>query len=77
MSKIYDIAFRMGVLVNVLLFTVLNVISYKIAENEFIRRQIYWEQSEIKFSGIERFGSWGFPFDWDAKYFVIEGAGAI
>ena len=72
MSKIYTIAFRMGVLFNVLLFTILNVASYKIAviESEKIH-------SEIMFSPCCRF-SWGFPFGWEEKLFdVIEGGGAI
>jgi hypothetical protein len=78
MSKIYNIAFRMGVSLNILLFTMLNVISFKLAENDYIRRRMEWEKSEIKFSGGgPSLGGWGLPFDWNAKYFVIEGAGAI
>jgi len=72
MSKIYDIAFRMGVLFNVLLWTILNIISYAIAENrhfEFIRKYAFG--SDYRFA-------WGFPFKWSEKYFnVIEGAGII
>ncbi len=72
MSKIYDIAFRMGVLFNILLFTILNIVSYKIAEDEVARKQA----EIISFAPCCRI-KWGIPFDWDAKYFVIEGAGAI
>lgn len=77
MSKVYNTAFRMGILFNILLWTTLNVANYKIAEGDFIRRQIESENSQISFGGGVRFGKWGTPFDWDAKYFVIEGAGAI
>jgi len=76
MSKIYDIAFRMGVLFNILLWTILNIIGLVIAQNDFLQRELEWENSEVKFCCVSR-GSWGIPFDWEAKYFVIEGAGAI
>ena len=73
MSKIYDIAFRMGVLFNVVLWTILTLISFKIAQNDYLRR----EHSEIRISCCDDIGSWGIPFNWTEKYFVIEGAGTI
>jgi hypothetical protein len=72
MSKIYDIAFRMGVLFNILLFTILNIISYTVAENrhfEFTRKYAF---------GSDYGFAWGFPFKWSEKYFnVVEGAGTV
>lgn len=67
----------MGVLFNVLLWTILNVISFKSAESKLLQRQIERERPEIKFPCCDHMGSWGVPFDWDAKYLVIEGAGTI
>ena len=77
MSKIYNIAFRMGVLFNILLFTVLNVVSFKSAESEYLQRHIERERSGMQFPCCDNMESGGIPFDWTEKYFVIEGAGAI
>ena len=77
MSKVYNIAFRMGVLFNVLLWTSLNVVSFKSAESEFLQRQIERERSELKFPCCDYMENWGVPFNWTAKYLVIEGAGTI
>ena len=77
MSKVYDIAFRMGVLFNVLLWTILNVLNFKSAENKLVQRQIERERSEIKFPCCDYMGSWGVPFAWDENYGIIGGAGAI
>ena len=55
MSKIYNIAFRMGVLFNVLLFIALNLISFVNAHNRFIEGQ-----NGIRFSGWIDY-TWGFP----------------
>jgi len=62
MSKIYDFAFRMGVLFNIVLFTILNVISLEVNRSEY-------ESSQIKF-GPAGF-SWGFPFDWGERYWIL------
>lgn len=77
MSKVYTIAFRMGVLFNVVLFTALNTISFIAAESEYLQRQIERERSGISFPCCDGIGSWGFPFDWTEKHSIIEGAGAI
>jgi uncharacterized membrane protein YbjE (DUF340 family) len=77
MSKIYDIAFRMGVLFNVLLFTLLNVGSYIIAHNNFVKGEIERESAQINVSWANYGFSWGFPFGWEEKINVIEGAGGI
>jgi hypothetical protein len=67
MSKIYDTAFRMGVLFSIFLFTILNVLSLTVTKKR---------AEEITF-GIGG-SNWGFPFDWEGKFFnVIEGGGAI
>ena len=64
MSKIYTIAFRMGVLFNVLLWTILNVVSLFISRNKFAQ-----ERLEPPFFG--HFGyHWGVPF----QMFRNEGA---
>lgn len=57
MSKIYDIAFRMGVLFNILLWTILNIADFFATRNDFL----YWENRGIKFSHIGDF-DWGIPF---------------
>jgi len=55
MSKVYNITFRMGLLFNILLFTLLNVASRSIARKNYER-----ESLEAPFYG--HFGySWGFP----------------
>ena len=53
MSKIYDIAFRMGVLFNVLLWTLLNLANYIVARNEINRAGLTFADSTH---------SWGVPF---------------
>jgi hypothetical protein len=58
MSKIYDIAFRMGVLFNVLLWTVLNLISFSVAREEIVEKI---ERSRLFFT-IDTELTWGFPF---------------
>ena len=56
MSKIYDIAFRMGVLFNVLLWTILNLTSFMTNRNRF-------EQESLEGPFFGHFGySWGVPF---------------
>ncbi|MEZ5429105.1 MAG: hypothetical protein R2747_22860 [Pyrinomonadaceae bacterium] len=75
MSKLYNNAFKVGVLVNLWLFTALNLYSYYAAYRG------YWEylDSDVKFCpGYSGFSVWGFPFSWNEKYFqVIEGGGGI
>jgi len=56
MSKIYDIAFRMGVLFNILLWTFLNLINFFEARNSFLE----WENA-IGASYLGEF-NWGVPF---------------
>ncbi len=55
MSKIYNNAFKVGFLCNILLFVVLNTVSRNVSYNEYINSGTY--QSH--------FGeySWGFPFE--------------
>ncbi len=48
--KLYNKAFKIGVALNIILFAILNVLSYTAAQGR-----------EIKFSGRV---SWGFPFAW-------------
>lgn len=57
MSKIYDTAFRMGVLFNILLFTVLNLLTFIETRNGYI----FWSNS--RFTAYPDAGwRWGFPF---------------
>jgi hypothetical protein len=57
MSKIYDIPFRMGVLFDIVLFTILNIASFVIARNTF-------EQESLEPPFFGHFGySWGSPFE--------------
>ena len=72
MHKIYNTAFQFGVVFNIFLFTILNIVSFMVARNKYesIDRS-------IMFSPDYGF-SWGFPFIWDETYFkVVEGAGTI
>ncbi len=57
MSKIYNTAFKMGVLFNILLFTLLNIASHII-----VRKNYAQESLEAPFFG--HFGyRWGFPIE--------------
>lgn len=56
-GKIYNIAFRMGVLFNVLLWTILNLKDFINAQNDYL----YWKNREMKWSHIGDF-DWGVPF---------------
>jgi hypothetical protein len=69
MSKIYNIAFRMGVLFNILLFTVLNLMTFFETRKNFIA---------MENSGIRAYPAygwrWGFPFPmFNYDYFFIDG----
>ena len=55
MSKVYDIAFRMGVLFNVLLWTVLNLTAFLNARSDVERVGLTFSDS-ISYS-------WGIPFE--------------
>lgn len=67
MSKVYTIAFRMGVLFNILLWTMLNIISFHIAQSSFVER----ESSLFGFGSYSGF-SWGFPFAMFRNYFFAD-----
>ena len=74
MSKIYDFAFRMGVLFNVVLWTFLNIISYLLKQSDYLRSK----SNGITFSGDYGF-YWGFPFKmflngilWEPYAFVLK-----
>jgi hypothetical protein len=70
MSKIYDIAFQMGVLFNLLLFTILNVANFNVAENEYLNSGL------VNFAPNNGF-RWGFPFNRGENYSVIIEGGSI
>jgi hypothetical protein len=59
MSKVYDIAFRMGVLFNVVLWTTVNLIDFISSRDEFLRQEA---AATIRFSGFSGY-KWGMPFD--------------
>lgn len=56
MSKIYNRAFKVGVAFNILIFAVLNVIS-------FVRSYREYTRSAMRLSG-DRGIDWGVPFSW-------------
>ena len=58
MSKIYNKAFKIGICFNVLVFTILNIISFVVSRNEHITA---WN-SGLRI-GIYGDYSWGFPFE--------------
>jgi hypothetical protein len=73
MSKIYTIAFRMGVLFNVLLWTILNILSFLDSREGFL----YWQNASFWASHLGEF-NWGIPFQmfqayelYNAKYLVL------
>lgn len=68
MSKVYDIAFGMGIMFNVLLFVTLNAVSS-------IINQRAAESSGIEFAPAGY--NWGFPFNWGEDYSMILEAGSI
>ncbi len=71
MSKIYNTAFEFGAVFNILLFTILNITSYKIAENEYLKSGL------VNFAPNNGF-RWGFPFNWGENYSVfIEGSSIL
>lgn len=64
MSKIYDKAFKVGFLSNILLFIFFNFLSYLSAcekYREYMNRKII-------FGPVGGFPDWGFPFGWDETY---------
>jgi len=58
----------MGVLFNILLFTIWNVISFTVNNSEY-------ENREIKFAPAGF--NWGFPFNWGENYSVFIEGGSI
>jgi hypothetical protein len=67
-SKIYTIAFRMGVLFDIVLFTIFNVASFIVNQSEYENRGIYFAPAGFK---------WGFPFDWGRQYAMLVEGGTI
>jgi len=67
MSKIYDKAFKVGFLFNILLFIFFNFLSY-LAACEKYRKNINMNK-KIIFGPVGGFPDWGFPFGWDETYF--------
>lgn len=61
MSKIYDSAFKIGVIFSILVFLILNFISFVISQRDYYASGI---------SGFAHSGySWGFPFELYRNYF--------
>ncbi len=57
MSKVYNSAFKVGILFDILLFVLLNIVSYKVALKNFM-------QESLKAPFYGHFGySWGFPVE--------------
>ena len=70
MRKIYDIAFRMGVLFNVLLWTILNLVTLFEAR----RKSAECEAMNFAASSCYFYDYWGFPFRmFYLKEFFVDG----
>ncbi len=69
MYKLYDKAFKIGVLFNLLLFTVLNFLSYFAAYKKFHE----YKNVETKIAPVGRYFRWGFPFNWEGNGFYMTG----
>lgn len=69
MNKIYDTAFILGASFNFLLFIILNAVSLRTAEKEYLNSpaHIYFN------SGF----NWGFPFNWGEDFAMILEGGSI
>jgi hypothetical protein len=67
MFKLYNRAFNVGVLFNVLLFSALNLLSYFSA----YKRYLEYRNVETKLAQVRGFPSWGFPFGWGDTHFNI------
>ncbi len=72
MDKLYNKAFNFGVLFNVLLFSVLNFLSYVVAYWRYLK----YGNVDSQLADVGGFPSWGFPLAWgqgteDALNFVI------
>jgi len=65
MYKLYNKAFNVGVLFNILLFIVFNLLSYIAA----YKRYLEYRNVETKIAPVRRFPSWGFPFSWEGGHF--------
>jgi len=61
MFKLYDTAFKIGFAFNILIFLILNLISFTAANYEYANRK-------IDFSPCCRGPRWGFPFDMTNEY---------
>ena len=68
MSKIYDIAFWVGVSFYISLFTFLNVSSLEANRSEYENRAIQMAPAGY---------NWGFPFNWGERYSMIVEGGTI
>lgn len=74
MTRLYNTAFKTGVLFSISVFAHLNFLSYSNANAKY---QEYMSR-EARFSPAYGFPDWGIPFHWNEKYFgVIEGGGGI
>ncbi len=66
MSKIYNKAFKVGFLFNILLFIFFNFLSYLAACEK--HRESMNRDKGIIFGPAGGFPDWGFPFGWDEIY---------
>ncbi len=62
MSRLYDRSFKVGFIVTISVFVLLNILSYLYARNEYLAAERRIEF--IPLSGRLRFPSWGVPFSW-------------
>ncbi|HTH36786.1 MAG TPA: hypothetical protein VL572_02415 [Pyrinomonadaceae bacterium] len=71
MFRLYEKGYKIGFVLNLCIFAVVNVVEYIKASDE---------HSGSKFrmiSGARGFPAWGFPFDWSGNYLGYVQNGAI
>ena len=63
MFRLYDKGYKIGFIANLCFFTVVNIVEYVRASQEFAKPVFQ------TFAPAPRFPYWGFPFDWNRSYF--------
>jgi hypothetical protein len=69
MYKLYNKAFKVGVLFSILLFAIFNLLSYFAA----YKRYVEFRNVENNIAPVSRSFRWGFPFDWQGQVFYMTG----
>ena len=72
MSRLYDRSFKIGFIVTISVFVLLNIVGYLFARSEYLAAEKRLEF--IPLSGSLRFPSWGVPFSWVEEPTLFENA---